>query len=66
MKMNAFEIQLMKLTEESQELQKGEMELRSKAQLFNQKLMGFLKEHGLPDDFTLPQLALLSIRKSRG
>lgn len=63
--MNEFETTLMKLSEEAGEIQKTELELRGRAQLFNQKLMGFLKEQGLPEDFTVPQLALLSIRRSR-
>lgn len=63
--MNDFELTVMKLSEEATEIQKTEIELRTKAQMFNQKLMGFFKEQGLPDDFTLPQLVLLAIRKSR-
>lgn len=63
--MNEFEVQLMKLSEEADDIQKQELELRQKGQIFNDKLMGFLKEHGLPQNFTLPHLALLSIRKAR-
>jgi hypothetical protein len=63
--MNEFELTLMKLNTESEETQVAELELRQRAQLFNQKLMGFLKENGLPENFTLPQLALLAARKCR-
>lgn len=63
--MTEFETQLAKLEEEATGIQKSEGELRIKVQIFTQKLMGFLKENGLPEDFTLPQLALLAIRKSR-
>lgn len=60
-----FESQLKKLCDESDDLQKTEMELKTKTQLFHEKLGGFLKEQGLPDNFTIPQLALFAIRKSR-
>jgi hypothetical protein len=63
--MNDFETTLLKLAEEAGSLQKQELTLRTETQLFNQKFMGFLKQNGLPEDFTLPQLALLSVKKSR-
>lgn len=60
-----FEQQLKKLGEEGDEIQKEELSLRQKQGLFMDKLHGFLKEQGLPENFTLPQLALFAIRKSR-
>jgi hypothetical protein len=63
--MSEFEMQLNHFNDEAAHIQKAEIELKSKAQFFNQKLMAFMKEHGLSDDFTLPGLALLAIRKSR-
>ena len=62
---NEFEKTLSKLCEESEQIQKMEMELKARAQLFTEKMAGFLKEQGLPDNFTIPQLAMFAIRKAR-
>lgn len=63
--MTDFEITLAKLADESAEIQKKEMTLKQEQQLFMQKLYGFLKEHGLSENFTLPELAMLAVRKSK-
>lgn len=63
--MNEFETQLIKLHTEAEELQKLEIELQMKVKIFAEKQVGFLKEYGLPENWTLPQLALLAIRKAR-
>ena len=63
--MNDFESTLAKLAEESAEIQKKEMTLKTEQQLFMEKLYGFLKEHGLSENFTLPELAMLAVRKSK-
>lgn len=63
--MTDFEVTLLTLSKEASDLQKKQIELRSEIALFDNKLQGFLKENGLPENFTLPELALLAIRKSR-
>lgn len=63
--MNSFEEQLLKLTEEAETIHKEELVVQSKAKLFNEKMMGFFKEHGLPENWTFPQLAAFAIRKAR-
>lgn len=63
--MNNFETTLVKFVEESESLQKRELALNQENRLFGEKLAGFLKEHGLPENFTVPQLAILAVRKSR-
>jgi len=63
--MNPFETQLMELAKEAEGIKKQEAEVQTKGRLFNEKLIGFLKENGLPENFTMPELALLAIRQSR-
>ncbi len=62
---NQFETQLMQLDADATKLQEAEQRLQHQAVAFREKLNAFLKENGLPSDFTLPQLALLAIRQSR-
>lgn len=63
--MNEFFEAVLKFEAEAEELQKAEILHQQKARLFTEKLMGFLKQYGLPENFTLPQLMLLAVRKSR-
>ncbi len=63
--MNDFEASLSRFVEESAALQKRELALQQEGQLFMQKWMGFMKENGLPENFTLPELAALAVKKSR-
>jgi len=63
--MTDFEQTLRKLNDEAFLIQQEEITLQAKAKLFQQKLSGFLKESGLPDNFTVPELALLAVKKSR-
>lgn len=63
--MTDFETTLTKIAKESAEIQKKELALKQEQQLFMEKLYGFLKENGLPENFTLPELAMLAIRKSK-
>lgn len=63
--MNEFETALFELNKEAEEIAKSEAELQMRGKLFSEKLFGFLKESGLPPNYTLPQLALLAIRKAR-
>lgn len=62
---NDFEMTLVKFCEEAEVLQKKELALKGEQQLFMQKWVGFMKESGLPEDFTMPEMALLAIKKSR-
>lgn len=63
--MNAFETTLNQLLEEAEVIRKQEATINLAKGMFHDKMMGFLKEAGLPKDFTLPELMSLSVRKSR-
>lgn len=63
--MTEFHKQLLKFAEESNGIQKRTVQLQADAETYNQKFAGFLKENGLPENFTLPEIALLAIRKSQ-
>ena len=63
--MNEFYTQLLKHEEKFTELQKKEMELKMEMHMANEAFGGFLKEHGLPEHFTMAQAMMLAVRKSR-
>lgn len=63
--MNDFERALSSLVGEATEIQERESKLKVDQQIFMNKWSGFMKEAGLPENFTLPQLAMLSVRKAR-
>ena len=50
---------------EAEVIKKKEATLRMEQKMFGEKLHGFLKENGLPDDFSLPELCMLAVRKCR-
>jgi len=63
--MNKFEEAIEKLVEESRDIQKRELMLREEAKMFNEKFMGFLRENGLPENFTLPLALNIAIKKAK-
>ncbi len=63
--MNEFEKTLIKFREEADEIQKVELDFQMRAKFFNEKWHAFLKENGLPENFTMPGMVLLAIRKTR-
>jgi hypothetical protein len=63
--MNDFEVALRNLNVESEKIKKMEVELRMAQQLFNEKFFGFLKENGMPENFSLSELAMFAIRKAK-
>lgn len=63
--MNEFETELMGLVEDFKGVQEGERALQMKVTVANGKLQDFLKKHNLPEQFSMPELMQLSIRRSR-
>lgn len=61
--MNAFTDSFLKLLEEEESLRKREVELKIAAQMHNEKMFGFLKEHGLPENFGMLSMAKLVAEK---
>lgn len=64
--MSDFETALQGFLAESLDIQKLERELETKQSMFSEKLFGFLRQNGLPEKFTLPELMQLAIRKTQG
>ncbi len=62
---NEFETQLRQFAVESEALQIRERDLKNDSEFFLQKFQGFMKENGLTQEWTLPQLALLAVKKSK-
>lgn len=70
--MNEFNAELQKFvgifgelkTEQEALNQNGQM-LEAKMQIENEKFGTFLKSHGLPDNFTMPEALALAISKAR-
>ena len=46
-------------------IMKRELSARKKAHSFNVRLMGYLRECGLPENYTMPELCILAIKKAR-
>jgi hypothetical protein len=64
--MTEFHKQMLKFVEESQDIQKRTAQLQADTGIFNEKLGSFLKESGLPENFSIPEICLLAIRKAQG
>ena len=62
--MNQFKKQLDEFLKDSLAIQKMEMEVQTKSKLFMEKFMGFLKQNGLPENFTLAEMCALAVKKA--
>ena len=60
-----FQQTLEQFDKEMQELKKLGAELQARSKIVNEKLGGFFKENGLPENFTMTELALLALRKGK-
>lgn len=70
--MNEFNAELQKLVGVFAELKKDQENLdqsakllQGKMQIENEKLGAFLKAHGLPDNFTMPEALAFAVSKAR-
>lgn len=70
--MNEFCVELQKFVGQFDLIQSEETEINEKAKMLDAKRKikmedfgSFLKSHGLPDNFTLPQALALAVTKSR-
>lgn len=54
-----------KFIEESEAIQKMELDVKHQSKLFHDKFFAWLKEQGLAENFTLPMLMRLGVNKSR-
>lgn len=61
--MNEFTETFNRLVEEEEGIRKMEADLKSKAIMFTEKMSGFLKQHGLPENFGMMQLGKLIAEK---
>lgn len=64
--MTEFNEKLVAIASKFSELKTLEKELGHKSNVANMELQSLLKDHGLPENFTLPEALLLAIEKAAG